>query len=305
MQNNKPLITLLAFFSVYLFWGGTYLGMKFALESFPPFLLAGIRHFSAGLILLTYALLRNERKPSLKEIGHGAMVGLLMLVLGNGLVVYAEQSVPSSIASLMITTVPFWIMLINWRMGEKHKPTRTEVLTLLLAFFGIILLVFQGNHLQVEKLDSFGLMILVVAALAWSIGSLYSRYKPVPQSSYYSIATQTLSAGLILFVLSFILNENQRFNISEITQQAFFAMIYLIVFGSVIAFSSYIWLMKNVSPTLASSNAFVNPVVALGLGYLFANEVLSLQSMIAALIIIGAVTLLTLSRTKISMKEKP
>ncbi len=298
MAKNKTLLTALAFFSVYLFWGGTYIGMKFALESFPPFFMAGVRHFSAGLILLTYALIKGEEKPSLKQWGHGAVVGVVMLMFGNGLVAYAEQVIPSSIASLVITTTPFWILLLNWKFGDRSKPKRIEIITLLIAFIGILLLIFQGESLNVESLDSIGMMIIAFAAFCWSAGSLYSRYKPVPKSSYFNIASQTISGGIILLIFSFSIQEAQTFDIHSITNNAMIAMVYLIVFGSIIGYSSYIWLMKNVSPSLASSNAFINPVVALILGYLLANEVLSTQSLFAAFIIISAVTILTLSKRK-------
>lgn len=299
-MDQKRLWTLiLAFSSVYLFWGGTYLGMKIALEAFPPFLMAGIRHFSAGLILLTFALVKKEVKPQIREVFHGVVVGVLMLFLGNGLVAYAELSVPSSIASLIVTTVPFWIVLLNGLFGEKKVPKRLEIFALLLAFVGIILMVFQGQDLKVDALDPFGIGLLLMASFSWATGSLYSRLMPVPKSSYYSIASQTIGGSIVLFGFSFLIKDMHQFNVQNITSASLLAMVYLIIFGSVIAFSAYIWLMKNVSPTLASSNAFVNPVVALFLGVVFAGEVLSQQSLLAAGIIIGAVVLLSFTkRTK-------
>ena len=298
MRNNTTFITALAFFSVYLFWGGTYIGMKFAIESFPPFLMAGIRHLCAGLILLAYALYKGEEKPSLNQIKHGAIVGIIMLMFGNGLVAYAEKVIPSSIASLVITTTPFWILLLNWKFGDHSKPKRIEVITLLIAFTGILLLIFQGQSINVQQLDMMGMFIIAFAAFCWSAGSLYSRYKPVPKSSYYNIASQTISGGLVLLVFAFSIQEAQTFNIHTVSTNSIIAMVYLIVFGSIIGYSAYIWLMKNVSPSLASSNAFINPVVALILGYVLANEVLSTQSLIAAFIIILAVTILTLSKRR-------
>ncbi len=299
-MDQKRLWTLImAFASVYLFWGGTYLGMKVALDSFPPFLMAGLRHLSAGLILLTLALIKKEIRPQIKEVLHGVVVGVLMLFLGNGLVAYAELSVPSSIASLIVTTVPFWIVLLNGLFGEKKVPKRLEIFALLLAFVGIILMVFQGQDLKVDALDPFGIGLLLIASFSWATGSLYSRLMPVPKSSYYSIASQTIGGSMVLFVFSFLIKDMHQFSIQNITTASFVAMVYLIIFGSVIAFSAYIWLMKNVSPTLASSNAFVNPVVALFLGVVFAGEVLSQQSLLAAGIIIGAVVLLSFTkRTK-------
>ncbi len=296
MKTNKGLLTALAFFSVYLFWGGTYIGMKFAIESFPPFLMAAIRHTIAGLILLSYAIIKHEVKPNRHQLIQASIVGIIMLMFGNGLVAYAEKVIPSSIASLMITTVPFWIMLLNWRFGDHRKPLKIEVITLLMAFSGIVLLVLQGSSLAVEQLDPIGMIIIVIAAFSWSVGSLYSRFKEVPKSIYYNLSTQMISGGLVLFIFSFSIHEAQSFEFSHITSQSLVAMFYLIFFGSIIGYSAYIWLMKNVNPTLASSNAFVNPVVALLLGYFLAHEVLSIQSIIAAVIIIIAVAILTLSK---------
>ncbi len=303
MRNKKTFITALAFFSVYLFWGGTYIGMKFAIESFPPFLMAGIRHLTAGVILLSYALIKGEEKPNLTQLKHAAIVGIVMLMFGNGLVAYAEKVIPSSIASLVITTTPFWILLLNWKFGDHSRPKRIEIITLLIAFCGILLLIFQGDDINVEQLDLMGMIIIAIAAFCWSAGSLYSRYKPVPKSSYYNIASQTISGGIVLLIFSFTIQEAQTFDVYAITTNSIIAMVYLIVFGSIIGYSAYIWLMKNVSPSLASSNAFINPVVALILGYVLAHEVLSTQSLIAAFIIILAVTLLTLSKRKKSSKE--
>lgn len=296
MEKRRLWTLILAFTSVYLFWGGTYLGMKIALEAFPPFLMAGIRHLSAGLILLSFALFRKEAKPQINEILHAVVVGVLMLLLGNGLVAYAELSVPSSIASLIVTTVPFWIVLLNGLFGDKKAPKSLEIFALILAFIGIIVMVFQGDDLKVEALDPFGILLLLLASFSWASGSLYSRLMPMPKSSYYSIASQTMGGSFFLFIFSFITQDMHQFSVAKITSSSLIAMAYLIIFGSVIAFSAYIWLMKNVSPTLASSNAFVNPVVALFLGMLFAGEVLSQQSLLAASIIISAVLLLSLTK---------
>lgn len=298
MKNKKSLLILLSFASVYLFWGGTYIGMKFAIESFPPFFMAGIRHLSAGIILMIVALVKKEEKPTMTQLKHGAIVGVIMLMFGNGLVAYAEKVIPSSIASLVITTTPFWILLLNWKFGDHLKPKRIEIVTLLVAFIGILLLIFQGQSIDVAHLDTMGMIIIAIAAFCWSAGSLYSRYKPMPKSSFYNIASQTISGGIILLVFSFSIQEAQTFDMNSVTTNSIIAMVYLIVFGSIIGYSAYIWLMKNVSPSLASSNAFINPVVALILGYVLANEVLSKQSLLAAFIIILAVAILTISKRK-------
>lgn len=296
-QKNKWLI-LISFFCVYIFWGGTYLGMKFALVSFPPFIMAGIRHTTAGMILFIIALIKKESFPTKKEILNAGLVGGLLLLGGNGLVAYAEIRVPSSIASLIIASVPLWISGINWISGDKKKPSILEFIGLLLGFTGIIVLAFQGSNLS-TNIDVIGIILLLIASFSWSIGSLYSKRTNMPKSSFYNVSFQMLMGGFLLLNFSILLGEYKLFNISNITYKSLFAMFYLILFGSILAYSAYIWLLKNVNPTLASTNAFVNPVVALILGWRLANEVLNTQAIIASILIIGAVIILTLSKRKV------
>lgn len=293
-QKNKWLI-LIAFFCVYVFWGGTYLGMKFALVSFPPFIMAGIRHTTAGLILSTIAFIKKESFPTKKEILNAALVGALLLLGGNGLVAYAEMRVPSSIASLIIASVPLWISGLNWIGGDKKKPSTLEFVGLFLGFTGILVLAFQGSNTSMN-IDVIGIALLLIASFSWSVGSLYSKRSEMPKSSFFNVSFQMLVGGTLLLIFSTLLGEYKLFNPSNITTQSILAMFYLIVFGSIIAYSAYIWLFKNVNPTLASTNAFVNPVVALILGWSLANEVLSPQAIIASILIIVAVVIITLSK---------
>lgn len=293
-QKNKWLIPV-AFFCVYVFWGGTYLGMKFALVSFPPFIMAGIRHTTAGLILSTIAFIKKESFPTKKEILNAGLVGALLLLGGNGLVAYAEMRVPSSIASLIIASVPLWISGLNWIGGDKKKPSTLEFVGLFLGFTGILVLAFQGSNTSMN-IDVIGIALLLIASFSWSIGSLYSKRSEMPKSSFFNVSFQMLVGGTLLLIFSTLLGEYKLFNPSNITTQSLYAMFYLIVFGSIIAYSAYIWLFKNVNPTLASTNAFVNPVVALILGWSLANEVLSPQAIIASILIIVAVVIITLSK---------
>jgi len=293
-QKKKWLIPL-AFLAVYLFWGGTYLGMKFALVSFPPFIMAGIRHTTAGIILASIAFFKKESFPSRKEILNAGLVGALLLLGGNGFVAYAEMRVPSSIASLIIASVPLWISGLNWVSGDKRKPSLLELFGLFLGFSGIMVLAFQGSNTNLN-IDIIGIALLLFASFSWSIGSLYSKRSNMPKSSFYSVAFQMLIGGSLLLIFSTILGEYKIFNPSLITQQSLFAMFYLIFFGSILGYSSYIWLFKNVNPTLASTYAFINPVVALILGWSLANEVLSLKAFIASVLIISAVVIITLSK---------
>ncbi len=296
MEKNKTKWLIpLAFLAVYIFWGGTYLGMKFALVSFPPFIMAGIRHSTAGIILTTIAFFKKEVFPSRKEIINAGFVGALLLLGGNGLVAYAEMRVPSSIASLIIASVPLWISGLNWVSGDKKKPSTLEMLGLFLGFLGIMALAFQGSNTN-NNIDVLGIGLLLIASFSWSIGSLFSKRSEMPKSSFYNVSFQMLTGGALLLIFSTVLGEYKLFDVNQVTNQSLFALLYLIVFGSIIAYSAYIWLFKHVNPTLASTNAFVNPVVALILGWAFANEVLNPQAIIASVLIIGAVIIITLSK---------
>ena len=287
---------LLALLAVYIFWGATYLGMKFALGSFPPFLMAGLRHLTAGLIMAGIGIFRQEKLPVKTQVINASVVGILLLVGGNGLVAWSEQRLPSSIASLVISSVPFWIMGLNWVGGDRRRPSLLETLSLLMGFGGILIMVLQKGNGSGSAIDPIGLGGLFTAAFLWSLGSLYSRHRALPVSSIYSTSTQMLAGGVSLILLSLLSGDAAGFDPSRVTAQALWAMAYLILFGSVVAYSAYIWLMKHVSPTLASTYAFINPVVAVILGWTMASEVLSAQTLIAAAVIISAVVILTFTK---------
>ncbi len=295
---KKKVLTVLAFLSVYIFWGGTYLGMKFALVSFTPALMAGIRHMSAGLILFTVGRIRKDPFPSFTQVKNAAIVGVLLLLVGNGLVAWSEQRVPSAIASLMVASVPLWIALMNWRFGERKQPSILQMSGILLGIFGIAILVMKSSQGGVGNFDIIGLMALLVASLAWSAGSLFSRFAKLPSSAFNNVSIQMLTGGFLLLVFALFNGEFTRFDIASVTNQAWGAMIYLIFFGSVIAYTSYIWLMKNINPTWVSTYAFVNPIVAVLLGWSIGGETLAGTALISAMVILSAVVIITLSQRK-------
>lgn len=293
---KKQVMTVLAFLAVYLFWGGTYLGMKFALVDFTPAVMGGIRHMSAGLILFSVGRLRKDPLPTLNQIKNAAIVGTLLLLIGNGLVAWAEQRVPSAIASLMISAVPLWIALINWRLGDKKKPTLPQMIGIVLGLFGISILVFKSSTSPLEGFDLIGLLALLAASISWSFGSLYSRFAKLPTSAFNNISIQMMTGGFFLLVIAFASGDWWKTDFTAIHSTSLWAMGYLIIFGSVIAYSSYIWLMKNVNPAWVSTYAFVNPIVAVTLGWAIGNEVLTPTSLLSAGIILIAVIIITLSQ---------
>jgi len=295
---KKQVLMITAFLCVYLFWGGTYIGIKFALGSFTPALMAGIRHSIAGLILFSVGRIRRDPLPTFQQVKNAAIVGILLLLVGNGLVTWSEQRVPSAIASLMVASVPLWIALMNWRFGEKKQPSILQMTGIILGIFGIAILVMKSSQGGIGSFDILGLVTLLVAAIAWSAGSLYSRFAKLPSSAFNNVSIQMMTGGFLLLVFAAFNGEFTRFDASAISTQAFWSMVYLILFGSVVAYTAYIWLMKNVNPTWVSTYAFVNPVVAVLLGWSIGGETLQGTALLSAGIILAAVVIITMSQRK-------
>ncbi len=292
-MRKLSLRVILAFLAVYIFWGGTYVAIKLGLESFPPMLLASFRHLSAGLIMFSVALIRKDSFPKLREALFSALIGILMLTIGNGLVTLTEQSVPSSIVSLLIGAVPLWIILMNWAFGDHKRPTLTPLIGVSLGILGIALLVFQSKADGISGFDPIGIVLIFTAAIAWAGGSLVSRYATLPKSPFMNLSIQMLTGGSALMVMGTFRQEWALFEFSSVSFNAWLSLAYLIFFGSIIAYSAYIWLLKNVNPTWVSTYAFVNPVVAVILGWLLAGESLSTNALLAAGVIVLSIFFMT------------
>ncbi len=294
-MRKLSLRVILAFLAVYIFWGGTYVAIKLGLDSFPPMLLAGTRHLTSGFIMLSIALVRKDKFPKRSEFMMSALIGLMMLLIGNGLVTLTEETVPSSIVSLLIGAVPLWIILLNWIFGDKKKPTLFHMIGVILGLMGIALLVFRSQQEGLTQFDPLGFFLILCAAISWAGGSLLSRHASLPKSPYMNLAIQMITGGVALYVLATLRNEWLRFDILEVSIQSWWSLGYLILFGSIIAYSAYIWLLKHVDPTWVSTYAFVNPVVAVFLGWLLAKENLSINALFAAAIIVISIIFMTLN----------
>ncbi len=278
----------LALLAVYVIWGSTYLAIHYALKGFPPFLGAGIRFLSAGTILYSFLRVRGAPNPTRRQWGGAAIVGILLLVGGNGGVVFAEQSVASGVAAMTIATTPLWAVLFARIWGRW--PTGKEWIGLLVGFAGIVVLNLGGGL----SATPLGAGILVLAALFWGLGSSWSQHLPLPAGAMTS-AAEMLVAGAVLLILGLILNE--RFSGAP-SAVSIWALGYLVVFGSLVAFSAFGYLLKRVRPALATSYAYVNPMVALLLGAAFAGEQITGMEAIALLFILSGVVLVILGREK-------
>jgi drug/metabolite transporter (DMT)-like permease len=283
---------LIAFAAVYIIWGSTYLAIRFAIETLPPFLMVGARFFLAGGIM--YAWLRARGAPAPKAVHwrSAAIIGILMPVLGTGVVVWAEEKVPSGIAALLVAVVPLWMVLLHWWRPHGKRPNAWVFAGVALGLAGLYLLVNPGGDAKQGNVFVEG--VLLLAALSWATGSLYSKHAPRPKAKFLGTGMEMIVAGAVLIAAGLVTGEASHFSIGASSLKSWLALLYLITFGSIIAYTAYVWLLRTVSPTLVSTYAFVNPVVAVVLGWAFASEPLNARMCIAAAIIVGAVALITI-----------
>ncbi len=293
---SKRFKIILAFAAVYLIWGSTYLAIRFAIETLPSFTMAGTRFLISGLLLWGYCAYRGiYTKPTLKQWGNASIVGGLLLLGGNGSVVWAEHYVSSGLAALIIAITPWWMVLVEWLFYKGERPHRITASGLILGLIGVGVLI--GPALQ-GHLHLIGVVVLVLASLWWAIGSVYSRHADLPDSTLQSIAMQMIAGGIILLLVSVGFGEWGQWSASQ-----FSSFVYLIVFGSFLGFTAYIWLLQEVGSALTSTYAFVNPLVAVILGCVFAGETLTTQTFYAAGLIVVAVILITIGQQ--SRNSKP
>ncbi len=288
----------LAFAAIYLIWGSTYLAIRFAVETLPPFLMAGVRFALAGAILYLWARLRGEERPTAAHWRATAILGGLLLLGGNGLVSWAEIRVPSGPAALLVSTIPLFVVLFEWlgpRSIRVGRPTKLVTLGIVAGLMGIVLLAGPGDLLG-ERIDPLGALALVVAALSWSFGSTISRRLPQPGSPILGTAMQMLAGGGLLLAAGTGLGELSRLDPAAVSIGSLAALGYLIVFGSLIAFTAYVYLLQKVAVAKVATYAYVNPVVALVLGWALAGEALTPRTLLASTVILGAVILITTRR---------
>jgi drug/metabolite transporter (DMT)-like permease len=303
--KTAPLsLVVAAFATVYLVWGSTYLAIRFAIETLPPFIMAGLRFSIAGLILL--AIVRR-REPIALTGWHwfkAGLTGSLMLIGGNALVCWSEQYVASGPAALVIATVPLWLVVLDWLVFGGARPTWRIVAGLVIGLFGVFILIGPSVFVGGEAIDTIGGLALLAACVFWAIGSLYSRRAKLPGSPFLATAAQMTIAGALLLVIGALAGEGAALDLDRVSTKSVLALGYLIVFGAILGLTAYVWLLSVTTPARVSTYAYVNPVVALLLGYGLANEPLSSRVLLATSVILGAVILITTSRAKPSAAPK-
>lgn len=305
MTNRPPRVALgatrgqvvAAFATVYVIWGSTYLAIHFAVLSMPPFLMAATRFLIAGALLYGWVRLRGAPRPQPKHWKSAAIMGTLLLAFGNGLIVVAEQTVPSGIAALLVAMVPIWMVLLDWFRPGGVRPRAGVLVGLALGMGGVALLMSQGaSGPSVFRVGS--MVLLIMAPLAWAIGSLYGRDAAVPSVPLLATAMEMLCGGLALVVLSVVTGELGQVHLSQISLLSLLSLGYLVVFGSLLGYSAYVFLLRNVPAARVSTYAYVNPAVAVALGWAFAGERITPRTIVAAAIIVAAVALITLVQSR-------
>lgn len=305
LGNKKDLIVLIAAFAaVYIFWGSTYLAVKYSMQTLPPFLMAGARFLVAGLILFVWARFsRDYEAPKVVHWKTAFVVGTFLLLGGNGGVVLAQHFISSSLSALLVATEPLWIVLLSWLWLRTGRPNWKVAVGLLVGFVGVWLLI-GGQPGADETAGGYGQLIgtlaVLAGALSWATGSIYGLRSPTPKSSIMTAGMQMIAGSLSLLVVGLIRGEWSRFDPAAVSSHSVFALLYLIIFGSLIGFTAYSWLLKNAQPSMVATYAYVNPVIAVLLGWGIAGESMNSQMLIGAFVVVVSVALITASK-----KTKP
>ncbi len=287
-------LVVTAFATVYVLWGSTYLGIRVAIESIPPLLMGGTRFLIAGLILYGIMRIRGAPRPELILWKDAAIIGGALLLIGNGGLTWAEQTVPSNIAALIIASTPLWMIVFDWLRPSGKRPHGSVFVGLVLGFIGVGLIIASKDRLGHNVAEPIGAVVLLVAALCWAAGSVFSRHARKSESALLAVAMQMIAGGALMLVAGAAGGEMQRLDFHSITAASRFAFLYLLIFGSLIGFTAYVWLLQVSTPARVSTYAFVNPLIAVVLGRVFRHEVLPGSVLLAGALIVVAVVLITM-----------
>jgi len=299
-KSPGSLPVILAFLTVYIVWGSTYFFILRALKGFPPFLLGATRFFVSGLIMMVWALLKKEKLFDRETIRSAVLSGFLILFLGNGVVIFVEQYVGSACVAIIISAAPLWFVLYDKPHWKENFNSRSIITGLLLGLAGIFLLFlpnisssYATGHNPYEHVALFA---VILGSMCWVVGSLYVKYKKTPSPATVNTTWQMFFAGLYFLTGSFVTGELKTFDVSRVPADAWFSIGYLILFGSILAYSCYVWLMEMRSPAQVSTYAYVNPVVAVLLGVFLAGEKINILQIAGLFVILLSVLLINLNK---------
>ncbi len=307
MPAPKRTQVIIAFAALYVIWGSTFLGIRFAIETIPPFLMAGARFVLAGLIMYAVAWSQGIGKSSWANWRTSLIIGACLLLAGNGGVTISEKYIDSGLAALIVAIVPIYIVLLGWASGMATRPSPIVWLALVGGFVGVGILFGPALHFPSAdgRHPAIGISILLVSSFIWSIGSLYSRAAKHAASPFLTAAQQMLCGGMLLLFVGIVTGELRRLHPSSISMLSLASFIYLVIIGAVIGYTAYIWLLRHCEPAKVATYAYVNPIVAVLLGALFAGETVTMRTLIAAALIIGSVALVITAQQLRSRVEPP
>lgn len=297
-SETSRLRVLAAFAAVYVIWGSTYLAIRFAIATLPPFVMAGTRFLVAGALLYGWARARGVASPTRAQWGAAAVIGTLLLLLGNGGVVWAEQTVPSGLTALLVAMVPLWMVLLDWLRPGGSRPAGMVLVGVAVGFAGMAVLVGPGQLAGGGHMSLVGIAAAGLAALSWAAGSLYGRRAPLPASPLLATSLEMLVGGALLFLAGIPAGEWANLHLTHVSALSLLSLGYLIVGGSLVAFTAYVWLLRVSTPARASTYAYVNPLVAVVLGWAFGGEALGPRTLAATAIIVAAVVVITTAQAR-------
>jgi len=291
---------LLAFAIIYFVWGTTYLAIRVGVREVPPFLLAAIRFLIAGGILFGWMIARGERSPTTRQWMAASVIAILIFVLDYGLLFWAEQRVPSGVAAVMLATIPVFMALSEIVLLRMQRLTARLTTALLIGIGGVVVLMSRSLNLAGAPIDKMGAIALIVASISWSLASVLTRKLTLPPSKVMSSGAQMLAGGVFLALTAAALGEFHSFHPLAVSREAWLALLYLIVAGSIIAFTAYVWLIHHESPTKVGTYAYVNPVVAVLVGYFLGGEALGLRTIVGTLFVLTSVVVITTTKAESS-----
>ncbi len=309
--RQPPLAAVvIALLIVYLVWGSTYFAIALMIETLPPLLSAGVRYGSAGLLvlggLIAYARLRPAapapERPTAAHWRSAAIVGVLLLLGGNGGVVLAELRIPSGMAAVLVATVPIWLAVFD-AVVTRRRPSRLAIGGLVAGMVGVAVLLVPLEGL--EQLDPIGILLVVGAAISWALGSMVARHAPMPRSGLLVTGMEMVAGGAALILVGSLLGEVGRADLGSASLTSLLALVYLVIFGSIVAFTAYTWLLANVPVTTVGTYAYVNPIVAVALGAVFLAEPITIRTLVASVVILGAVVAMVSGRPRLAEEAGP
>ncbi len=289
---------LLAFAIIYFVWGSTFLAIRVGVREVPPLILAALRFSVAGLALYAWISARGETQPTAREWRSASFLGLIIFVFDYGILFWAEQRIPSGIAAVMLATIPAFMALSEIIFLRTQRLTFRLILALLIGIGGVTVLMAHSLNLGGVPVDKLAAIALIFAAISWSVASILSRKIPLPKSKLMSSAAQMLTGGLLLAILAASLGEFKNFHPAAVSRGVWFSLLYLIVFGSIIGFTAYVWLLHHESPTKVGTYAYVNPIIAVLVGYFLGGEALSARTVVGTLLVLVSVVVITTTPAK-------